>query len=218
MLILRIGDLPMKQDFSWSKFYSCRKDIRKSYPSVYGIKIKKKLLDVILEALKGNEIILDVGASNKELGERIKNKFPYVTYKTMDIDKIQPHDYYSLDEITEFFDIIILSEVIEHLEFNPGISMLQRLYGLLRNGGKIIVSTPNLHHPHRYWDSDHKTPYRYDEISGALLSVGFRIDMIFRTYNEQFLKRFFRIYIASHLHRYLDIDFAKSIVVVASKR
>lgn len=209
----------MTRGFSWSKFYSCRKDIRKIYPSVYGIKIKKKLLDVILEALKGNEKILDVGAYNKALGERIKNKFPSVTYKIMDIDRAQPHDYYSLEEITESFDIIILSEVIEHLEFKEGIILLKRLLDLLNSGGKIIISTPNIHHPNRYWwDSDHKTPYRYDEISGALLSVGFRIDKIYRIYNDQFLKRFFRIYVASHLHRYLDVDFAKSIVVVASSK
>ncbi len=208
----------VKEDFSWAKFYSYRIEIRKSYPSVYDLKIKKKILDVIIEELKEGNKILDVGAYNKNLDGKIIDKFSSISYKTMDIDKAQPHDYYSLNEISESFDMIILSEVIEHLEFGEGISLLKRLLELLNNNGKIIVSTPNLHHPNRYWDSDHKTPYRYDEIGGALLLTGYKVDKIFRTYNDQFLRRFFRVYVASHLHKYLDIDFAKSIIVVASKR
>ncbi len=204
--------------FSWSKFYSYREQIRNKYPSVYSIKIKKKLLDIIVGEVKDRAKVLDVGAYKRELCERIKLRFPSITCKTMDIDKAQFHDYYSLDEISETFDIIILSEVIEHFEFKEGISVLHKLSGLLNIGSKIIVSTPNINHPNRYWDSDHKTPYRYDEIGGALLAVGFNIDKIFRTYNDQFFKRLFRMYIASHLHKYLDVDFAKSIVIVATKK
>jgi len=208
----------LEMSFSWSRFYAYRKEIRKAYPSVYKLKIKKKILDVIVEELQEGAKILDVGASNRSLGEKILSKYPSASYKTMDIDKARKHDYYSLEEITESFNMIILSEVIEHLTFIEGISMLQRLLERLEIGGKIIVSTPNLYHPNRYWDPDHKTPYRYDEISGALLSVGFSIEKIIRIYNDQFIKRFFRIYVASCLHRYLDVDFAKSIVVVAAKK
>ncbi|HJX01837.1 MAG TPA: methyltransferase domain-containing protein [Candidatus Humimicrobiaceae bacterium] len=203
--------------FSWSGFYSYRKKIRKMYPSLYNLKIRKKLLDVIIAELKNGAKILDVGAYNNSLGEKIISRFPSITYKTMDIDRTQPHDYYSLDEISETYDMVILSEVIEHIEFREGISVLKRLLELLNNEGKIILSTPNVHHPNRYWVSDHITPYRYDEIGGALLSIGFKLNKIYRIYNDQFLKRVFRLYIASHLHRYLDIDFAKSIVVVAQK-
>lgn len=202
---------------SWSTFYTYRKKIRSLYPSVYGIKIKKKILDIVIEELRDGDKILDVGASTKTLGIRINRRFPSVTYKTLDIDKANSHDYYSLNEISESFNMIILSEVIEHLEFREGISLLIRLLELLHNEGKIVVSTPNIHHPNRYWVSDHKTPYRYDEIGGALLFVGYKVDKIYRIYNDQFLKRFFRIYLASYLHRYLDVDFAKSIVVIARK-
>lgn len=202
---------------SRSRFYSYRKKIRNIYPSVYNLEIKKKLLDIIIDELKDGAKILDVGASNKSLGEKIILRFPSITYKTMDIDKDQHYDYYSLEDISESFDMIILAEVIEYLEFKEGISMLQKLLKTLNSGGKIIVSTPNLHHPNRYWDSDHKTPYRYDEIAALLRCVGFIVGKIFRIYNDQFLKRCFRIYVASHLHKYLDIDFAKSFVLVAQK-
>ena len=207
-----------EQGFSWSEFYSYRKKIREDYPSVFGLTIKKKILDVVTEELKNGDKILDVGASDRSLGEKIIGRLPSVVYKSMDIDKAQDHDYYSLDDVAESFDMIILAEVIEHLDFQSGISMLLKLLSLLNSRGKLIVSTPNLFHPNRYWDSDHKTPYRYDEISGALLSVGYRVDKIYRIYNDQFLRKLFRLYVASPLHKYLDVDFAKSIIVVASKK
>ena len=208
---------PEKDAFRWSEFYAHRKEIRKVYPSVYNLALKKKLLDVVIKELRGEERILDVGASTRRLGERIKKKFSAITYKTMDIDRAKEHDYYSLDEIKETFDVIVLSEVIEHLSFPDGIELLKRLNALLPSGGRLIVSTPNLHHPNRYWDSDHKTPYRYEEMAAALVSAGFSVRNIYRTYNDQFVRRFVRVYFMAWLHRYLDVDFAKSVVVVAEK-
>ena len=111
---------PEKNAFSWSEFYGHRKEIRKIYPSVYKLALKKKLLDVVTAELRGKEKILDVGASTRRLGERIKKKHSGVTYKTMDIDRAKEHDYYGLDEIKEKFDVIVLSEVIEHLPFKRG--------------------------------------------------------------------------------------------------
>ncbi len=206
------------QTFSWSTFYAHRKEIRKLFPSVYKLKLRKKLLDVVLEEVSGAESILDVGASSRLLGEKIKVKFSSASYKTMDIDRANKHDYYSIGEIKEKFDIIVLSEVIEHIEFSDGIKLLGDLRGLLKSGGRLVVSTPNLNHPNRYWDSDHRTPYRYEEIAGALLSVGYKVKKIYRTYNDQFFKRFVRIYLMAWLHRYLDVDFARSVIVVATSK
>ncbi|MBI5598491.1 MAG: methyltransferase domain-containing protein [Deltaproteobacteria bacterium] len=204
--------------FSWSTFYGYRKEIRKFYPSVYGLRIRKKLFDVVMEEVLSGDRVLDVGASTRSLGERIQARAPAVTYKTMDIDRAGSHDYYSLDDIKERFNLIILSEVIEHLEFNDGIGLLRRLNGLLAPGGKIIISTPNMHHPNRWWDSDHRTSYRYDEIAGALVWTGYEIKGIYRIYNDQFARRFVRLHLMAWLHRYLDVDFATSVVVVAVKK
>ncbi|MDH4228066.1 MAG: class I SAM-dependent methyltransferase [Deltaproteobacteria bacterium] len=205
-----------KEEFSWSTFYAKRKEMRKVFPSVYKLKLRKKLSDVVLEELKGGEAILDVGASTRRLADKIESSLPGgVTYKTMDIDKTQSHDYYSIGEIKEKFDVIVLSEVIEHIEFMDGMKLLRELRGLLKAGGRLIVSTPNLNHPNRYWDSDHRTPYRYEELAGALLWAGFDVTKLYRIYNDQFIRRFIRVYVMSWLHKYLDVDFAKSIVAVA---
>jgi hypothetical protein len=40
---------------------------------------------------------------------------------------------------------------------------------------------------------------------------------MYRTYSDAFLRHLFRIYVMAPLHRYLGIDFAKSILIVAEK-
>lgn len=202
----------------WSTFYKYRLQIRKSYKNIYKLKLKRRLFTIIAEHLKGNERVLDVGASNGNLGGRVKKEFNLVAYKTMDIDKNNKHDYYSLNEINEPFDLILMTEVIEHIEFVEGLKLLRQLKFLLKQGGKIIITTPNIHHPHRYyWDPDHKVPYRYDALGGVLLYAGFRIEGMYRIYSEPILKYMGRVLMLP-LFKLLDIDFARSIAVVATNQ
>jgi hypothetical protein len=48
----------LKDTLSWSRFYSYRKEIRRMYPSVYNLKIRKKLSDVIIDEIKDGALIL----------------------------------------------------------------------------------------------------------------------------------------------------------------
>ena len=63
--------------------------MRDQYQTVYHLKLKKKLQDVMVEEIKDGNKILDVGAYGRSLGEEIMIKFPSIIYKTMDIDKAQ---------------------------------------------------------------------------------------------------------------------------------
>lgn len=202
---------------SWDCFHRYRKEIRKQFPEFWDFKIIKRPLEIIRQEIQADARILDIGAGNREIGEKIRNALPVKQYKSMDVDRSQPHDYYSFDEIDECFDAILLFEVVEHLNLEEGTALLERIHSLLSPGGNVFLTTPNLYHPHRYWDCHHKTPYRYDELGGILLAIGFKLLNVYRIYNDAFLRRVFRIYLASHLHRYLQIDFAPSIMVVAQR-
>ena len=202
---------------SWSTHYGLRKQVRRRYPSIWEVPIAKNRHELVLREVASGLSILDVGASNQMLGDKIRAVFPNVTYKSMDIDREASHDYYSLDEIDETFNLIVFSEVIEHMTFDEGAVMLGRLRELLKDGGRLILTTPNLFHPHRYWDASHKTPYRYDELGALLMSLGYSIESIYRLYNDAFFSRLLRLYVTAFIHRYLDIDFAKSIAIVAVK-
>jgi len=204
---------------SWSNIFRNRADIHKIYPDIWDLKIVRKRLPFMLRHIKDGDKILDIGASSRDLEIRIKKHRPQIVYKSMDIDREVVHDYYSLDEVEETFDVVFLFEVIEHLGLEEGVNMFTKIHSLLKEGGYLILSTPNTFNPGRFWrDATHRVAYCYDELGGLLLAQNFKIKGMYRTYNDAFHRYFLRVYVMSALHRYLGIDFAKSILVVAEKQ
>lgn len=209
----------MSDGISWSKLFEYRGKIHQKYPDIWDLKILRKRFPLMINTIQDGEKVLDIGASNRNLQERLKRHFPKLIYKSMDIDREQFHDFYSLDEIQESFDIVFLFEVIEHLDLEEGILLLKKIYHLLRDGGRLILTTPNIFNPTRFWrDATHQVAYCYDELGGILLAQGFHIKAMYRTYNDAFHRYLLRVYVMSYLHRYLGIDFAKSLLVVAEKK
>ncbi|MCX6338374.1 MAG: methyltransferase domain-containing protein [Candidatus Aureabacteria bacterium] len=203
---------------SWSTLYKTRREIQRNFPDFWDLQVRKKHLEVILEEVKDGDKILDIGSSTRELRHALVDLCGRsISYKSMDIDRETTQDYYSLDEIKERFNVVFIFEVIEHLTFEDGIHLLSEIHKMLLPGGKLILTTPNAFHPNRYWEYSHKVTYRYDEIGGILISLGFKVTRIFRIYNDAFFRRLFRIWIAAPLHKYFSVDFAKSILLVALK-
>lgn len=202
---------------SWYGLYGFRKEVRCGFPNFWRIKVIKKPFDVVRPYLGKDIHILDVGSGNRQIEGRLKTLYPGITYKSMDIDRDRFHDYYSLDDIKEVFSIVLLFEVIEHLEFNEVVKMLERIRQLLVPGGRLILTTPNVYHPNRYWEYSHKVSYRYDEIGGLLLALGYEVERIYRIYNDAIIQRLVRLYLMAPIHHYFSIDFARSIALVAKK-
>jgi SAM-dependent methyltransferase len=201
----------MDKGISWGRLFDYRDKIHRRYREIWDIKILRK-------RFPDGEKVLDIGASNRNLEGRLKRHYPKLIYKSMDIDREQFHDFYSLEEIRETFDIVFLFEVIEHLDLEEGVRLLKRVYDFLNEGGRLILTTPNVFNPSRFWrDATHKVAYCYDELGGLLLAQGFQIKVMYRTYSDAFHRYFFRVYVMVPLHRYLGIDFAKSILVIAEK-
>ena len=203
----------------WSQLINGRDQIHERYPKIWDLKLIKRPSWLVKKHLRAGMRILDIGASDRRMEGRVKGVYPDILYKSMDIDRRTPHDYYSLAEISEQFDLIILFEVIEHLELEKGVEMLRRLHELLVDGGMLIISTPNIFNPSRFWiDATHKVAYHYEELGGILLSQGFDVLDIYRTYHDSFVKYVLRLTLFYPLHRILDVDFAKSIAFLARKR
>jgi len=209
----------MNEGISWSKLFEYRDQIHDTYPEIWDLKILRKRFPLMVETIQDGEKVLDIGASHRNLQERLKRHFSKLIYKSMDIDREQFHDFYSLEEIQESFDVIFLFEVIEHLNLGEGVQLLKRVYDLLDQGGRLILTTPNIFNPSRFWrDATHQVAYCYDELGGLLLAQGFQIKAMYRTYSDAYHRYLFRLYVMAPLHRYLGIDFAKSILVVAEKK
>jgi 2-polyprenyl-3-methyl-5-hydroxy-6-metoxy-1,4-benzoquinol methylase len=209
----------MMKEISWSKLFEYREQIHQRYRDIWDIKILRKRFPLMVRTIEDGEKVLDIGASNRNLEERLKRHFPKLIYKSMDIDREQFHDFYSLEEIEESFDVVFLFEVIEHLGLEEGVQLLKKIYDVLNVGGRLILTTPNVFNPSRFWrDATHRVAYCYDELGGLLLAQGFEIKAMYRTYSDAFHRYCFRLYVMAPLHRYLCIDFAKSILIVAEKK
>lgn len=208
----------MNQGISWGRLFEYRDQIHQRYPEIWDLRILRKRFPLILKIVRDGDKVLDIGASERDLQGRLKRHLPKLIYKSMDVDQEKFQDFYSLEEIQETFDVIFLFEVIEHLPLEEGIQILRRAYDFLCDGGRLILTTPNVFNPSRFWrDATHKVAYCYDELGGLLLAQGFQIKAMYRTYNDAFHRYFIRLYVGAFLHRYLGIDFAKSILVVAEK-
>jgi SAM-dependent methyltransferase len=136
----------------------------------------------------------------------------------MDVDPAYPHDYSSFEEIQETFDMVLLFEVIEHLSLEEGRELVSKIYRVLNPGGKVILTTPNVHTPGQYWkDATHLTPYHFDELGGLFLSQKFELLEICRIFRENCLKFLVKARLLSFIFRFLGIDFSESVILAARK-
>lgn len=201
---------------SWSDLYRFRQEIKRCYPTIWSVPLVKKELDCLIPIVANDGRVLEIGAGDRRFGKRLQALKPGIEYRSFDIDRNTEQDYYSLADVEGDFDCIFAFELIEHLDLESGLELLRATRRFLRPEGHLLLGTPNLYHPHRYWgDVTHKTPYKYEELGGLLLMAGFGKPRIYRRYNDAWLRRWFRMYVGIHLHRYLDIDFADTVLIEA---
>ncbi len=202
----------------WGEQVQWREKVHQQYPEVWDLRIVRKRLPFILKYLKDGESVLEIGAYHRELEGRMKKHHPRILYKSLDIDPSYQHDYTSFEEVKEEFDLVLLFELIEHLDRESGTKMVDQIFEILKPGGRVILTTPNVYTPGQYWkDVSHLTPYHYEELGGLFLSRRFESVDLFRYFNAPFVHYVMRVYLFSPVFRFLGIDFTKSILLIAKK-
>lgn len=206
------------QAIEWSRLFGYKRAIHKRFKSVWDIPLLKKRSDLLKRILKDGMSLLDVGAGMRGMEEEIAKLGFNVEYKSMDVDRSNRHDYYDVGEISQRFDVVGLFEVIEHVSLEEGLRLLKGLSEVTREGGMIIISTPNIFNPARFMrDSTHRTFYSYEELCGLMNMAGFEIDGLFRSYNDAFHRYILKVHLFGFLFRFLSIDYANSIYAVGRK-
>jgi hypothetical protein len=87
---------------------------------------------------------------------------------------MDPFTYLSPDMVPEetAYEIIVASQVFEHLNLEEGIQMAIKLAKYVAPGGIFLIGISNPSHPTRYQTSPvHKTPWTYLDLY-ALLRLG----------------------------------------------
>ena len=105
----------------WSSLFLHRDKIHKVHREVWDIPLIKKRSHPLRGIIKDNMTLLDIGSGMKGMKDEIANLGIKVTYKSMDVDRGNEHDYYEVSSINETFDAIIMFEVIEHMSLQEGL-------------------------------------------------------------------------------------------------
>ena len=95
--------------------------------------------------------------------------------------------------------------------------MLIDSFKVLKPGGRIILTTPNVTHPVRLWrDCTHITPMHHAELGGFVVSSGF-VEPSLHRIREMSLKDWLLYPLVWPTLKFLEIDFAFGIALTAVK-
>ena len=200
----------------WQQLYRHRKLIEERFGDLWQLPIRKRYHQVLSACGSSGISLLEVGAGNRGLAERMRDYWSEFKYQSCDIDVTYDHDYFSVDEIEGSYDVICAFELIEHLALEEAANMLSKLREHLKPGGRLVLTTPNIFYPPAFMrDATHVTPFCYDELGGLLTITGYRVLSIYRLYHDSLLKKFLRRVLMYPVFRVLGIDFAKQVIVIA---
>jgi SAM-dependent methyltransferase len=161
--------------------------------------------------------ILEIGSGDRPFEAQLRANGFRGLVRTMDVDRSMLFDYYSVDDVNETFDAVIMREVIEHLPRPVLYSYLRKITEILIPGGMLVITTPNPWAPS--WvlsDYTHISPWSPADLYGVLRWIGFRRVEIYRIIWPSKFLWLKRIYWAIH-SRFYDFDFAGSYLALATK-
>lgn len=203
---------------SWSDLYRHRRAAAARLGKIENLPIVRRVREVLCELVRDRDRVLEVGAGDRKMKTMLEQAGRRVEYRSLDIDPHGQHDYRSFDEINEPFDGAFAFEVIEHLPADAIHGWLGQLYSVVRPGGWLVLSTPNIYYPPAYLrDVTHRTPLCYDELAGLAAAAGFDVERVVRIYHDPVHRKLMRRYLFGWLFRMLGFDFARQIVLVARR-
>lgn len=127
--------------------------------------------------------ILDVGAGEQNLKDAIKQRNIDAQYYSMDTstNSGQLYNYQNIESISGTYDLIVMQEVIEHLDLETGLQYLKKAYDMLNPNGFLVVTVPNMFRPVQFFTGfSHITHYPLPDLYGILRAIGFKGEAILR--------------------------------------
>lgn len=201
---------------SWSQLNDCRRAISKRWPRIWSLPVVPRSMAYAADRVPEGAAVLDIGSSDGRFGRKLASD---KDYKTLDIDPRVDADYRDLSEVSDASrDVVVCFEMIEHVDLETAIGVVQGIRRVLKPGGRVFLSTPNIHHPWSYLRSaTHVTPWCYDELGGVFLYCDLEVEGLFRCHKDSAIKGVLRR-LAYPIYRVVDVDYAKSLLLVARRR
>ena len=203
---------------NWSELYSARRQVQARFKKIWNLPIAKRYSSVLHQFGRDHARVLEIGAGDRNLSNRLKIWWPNTEYKSYDVDQTIQHDFHDLTEVTGQYEIICMFEIIEHVKPEVAIEILAKSYEVLAPGGLIFITTPNVYYPPTYLrDATHTTPWCYDELGAIAIMVGFQINNMYRLYHDSLIGKLLHRVIFYPFHRVIGIDYSKQIMFVGIK-
>ena len=162
--------------------------------------------DAILKRIpKGTQNVLDLGCGDGFLSYRMAEQGYQVTSMDLSLNRLKRFkeqadrlnikqiegDISKVDLPSESFDLIVCSEVIEHLPDYKDV--LVEVWRLLKKGGHFIVTVPNNQRlkiftcPHclkKFYQDDHVNSFTIETLSEDLICAGFKVEYVQVLYSK----------------------------------
>jgi len=105
----------------------------------------------------------DQGIQSVDVIDYEKEVLDYVSKKFKVRNKFMSSNIFPIKEKLGSYDIIMMTQVLEHIPTEKHITYLQILYNRLNAGGVILITVPNIGNPlaiyERYYDYTHETAF-----------------------------------------------------------
>ncbi|MCR4318507.1 MAG: methyltransferase domain-containing protein [Planctomycetes bacterium] len=205
-------------DLNWTELWTNSRAIRARFGDIWNLPLAKSYDFAISKYGTPGAAALELGAGDRRLKTKLEKMLGEVEYKSFDVDLNNPHDFARLDDVSGEYDLVFLLEVVEHVRPEIVTAMFRKAMDVLRPGGRIVVTTPNIYSPPSYLRcAEHVTHWCYDELGGVLQSTGFEVTDVARVYNDSVFKCVVRRFLFYPVFRIVGIDFSRQIVIVGKK-
>lgn len=207
--------------FEWSTLAKYRGEISRYIHNLQVVH-QDEAVDYIIEEIPDDSKLLEIGAHTKNLPEYLADK--EIDYFSMDTDRTYDHDFYSIDDIDETFQTIVMIDVIEHMSLKEFLVYLDEIRGLLDDKGTLMIQLPNIFAlgSNQFYDATHKQHWPFYDLYAVLRHFGFKSIDIYRLDNIQrdglfmsniqyFFRKTFAIWFGN------DVDFAPNLLTIARR-
>jgi SAM-dependent methyltransferase len=200
----------------WSGLHERRRALERRWPTIFSIPLVRRASDLVLREARPGLRVLEAGAGDRRMKERLEAAAPGLVYRSADPDPSGTHDWRDVHAAEGPFDLVFALELIEHLSAEDAMAFLRRCRALLAPGGRLLLGTPDVFTPGRWHrDAGHLTPFSPWELGGFVEEAGFRVESLHRAWNAPLAERFLRRVLLAWLHRLTGADYAHSVIVTA---
>lgn len=217
----------MPADPAYETYWRRKELLRRSWPS---FPVRRwwetdglcDIEQIYFDAIRGASSLLDVGAGDTRVMEKMRSAGFKGEYHTQDVGEEGRYTYRTLSEVTRPYDAILCLDVLEHLPLADGLLLLKGMIALLSPGGALVIQTPNAAYipDPRSWDMTHVQTYNIQDLWAFLRCEGLEVEgyrVVFEAQNPGPVAAARSAIVAYVKRRILGCDFANNIAIIARK-